>query len=619
MMQFFRSIAKPLILVTAIAFFIWLVVDLSGLSGGGGLLTKTSVGKVNGTSVDLRAFQTNVQQATQERQSRTGSTLGLEEQAEIRDQVWEQTIQEIIFRAEYSRYGIRASDEEVAAAIRGSPPQEFMAEPTFQTDGKFDPEKYTAWLSSSQGQAFIPVLEQRYREQILRGKLFQRVIADVTLSDPLLWERFRDQNETVRVGVLTVDPAIAVSDSGISVNQQAVERYYQDHKQEFERKATAFVSYVAVPREPNAADTAAARQRVQAIRAEIAGGAPFAEVARRESSDTLSGRDGGELGEMQRSSVDSAFGAAALSLPLNRLSEPVLSRFGYHLIEVESRTGDRFKARHILIPIEVTGAHRDLLDQRADTLERLAAERLEKSALDTAAAALQLRIGKAGPLVQGLLVSLPEAGQVPDVSVWAFQAKPGEHSPVIEAERSFVVFRLDSLHPGGIPALAQARPAVEARVRLEQKLEAARALAERLASQARGSGAAPGTPLWQLTTRPGFSYRTEGPFPRLSAPFQDPALIGAAFGAMPGGISGPVAGNDQRVYLFQVLERVPADSAEFVKNLPTIRGQALQAARQSRVQAYLAGLRTNAKIVDRRAEIFTTNAQSAAAQPAPVR
>src|SRR5512132_3545169 len=98
MMQFFRSIAKPLILVTAIAFFIWLVVDLSGLSGGGGLLTRTSVGKVNGTTVE---------QATQERQSRTGGSLGLEEQAEVRDQVWEQTIQEIIFRAEYDRYGIR--------------------------------------------------------------------------------------------------------------------------------------------------------------------------------------------------------------------------------------------------------------------------------------------------------------------------------------------------------------------------------------------------------------------------------------------------------------------------------------------------------------------------------
>ena len=75
------------------------------------------------------------------------------------------------------------------------------------------------------------------------------------------------------------------------------------------------------------------------------------------------------------------------------------------------------------------------------------------------------------------------------------------------------------------------------------------------------------------------------------------------------------------VYLFQVLERVPADSAEFNQSLPTIRAQALQAARQSRVQAYMFALRNRARIVDNRAEVFRTNAQAAAAaaaQPVPV-
>lgn len=619
MMQFFRSIAKPLILVTAIAFFIWLVVDLSGLSGGGGLLTRTSVGKVNGTTVDLRTFQANVQQATQERQSRTGGSLGLEEQAEVRDQVWEQSIQEIIFRAEYDRYGIRASDDEVASAIRSSPPQDLISEPFFQTDGKFDPDKYRAWLGSAQGQQVVPILEARYREQILRGKLFQRVIADVTISVPALWERFRDEKETVRVGVLTVDPRLAVADSSVRVSADEVERYYKDHKSEFDRKPAAFVSYLTIPRLPNAADTSAARARIVALHAEIAGGTSFAEVAKRESADTISGKLGGDLGEMQRARVDSSFGAAAMSLPIGKLSDPVLSQFGYHLIEVESRKADSFKARHILIPIEVTGAHRDLLDKQADSLEKLGAERLERSALDTAARALNLRIATAGPLVEGLIVSLPEAGSVPDVSIWAFQAKPGEHSPVIEAEKSFVVFRLDSLHQGGVPPFAEVRSEVEDRVRLAKKIEAARGLADRLAAQARGTGTASGTPLWQLTAQAGMSYKAEGPFSRLTPPFRDPALVGAAFAAQAGGIAGPVASEDSKVYLMQILERVPADSAEFVKGLQLIRSQALQAARQSRVQAYLAALRSSARIVDYRADIFKTSAQTAAAQAPPPR
>ena len=51
----------------------------------------------------------------------------------------------------------------------------------------------------------------------------------------------------------------------------------------------------------------------------------------------------------------SAFDSAAFTLPLNTVSQPVLSQFGFHMIEVTSRKGDKAKGRHILIPIEVAG------------------------------------------------------------------------------------------------------------------------------------------------------------------------------------------------------------------------------------------------------------------------
>ena len=90
--------------------------------------------------------------------------------------------------------------------------------------------------------------------------------------------------------------------------------------------------------------------------AEIAGGAPFAEVAQRESSDSVSAKNGGDLGEWKKGDMDAAFDAAAFSLPLNALSQPVLSQFGYHIIQVSSRSGDKVKGRHVLIPVEIAGA-----------------------------------------------------------------------------------------------------------------------------------------------------------------------------------------------------------------------------------------------------------------------
>src|SRR6185295_3322961 len=112
---------------------------------------------------------------------------------------------------------------------------------------------------------------------------------------------------------------------------------------DFQRPATYYLSFVALPRLTTAADTAAARARADSVRAEIIGGAPFADVARRESTDSASAARGGDLGEWTRGTMDAAFDSAAFSLPLKTLSQPVLSQFGYHLIEMTSRKGDKAK------------------------------------------------------------------------------------------------------------------------------------------------------------------------------------------------------------------------------------------------------------------------------------
>jgi hypothetical protein len=111
MMQAFRNAAKPIMVVVAITFFAWLVLDLSGITGGTGLLTSTSVGKVNGQSVDARTYQTVVQQSIDARQQQSPATLGLEDYKEVRDQVWDQIIQDRALNEEYSRRGIRVSDD----------------------------------------------------------------------------------------------------------------------------------------------------------------------------------------------------------------------------------------------------------------------------------------------------------------------------------------------------------------------------------------------------------------------------------------------------------------------------------------------------------------------------
>ena len=605
-MQAFRNLAKPLIFVVTISFFAWLVLDLSGLSGGsGGLLTQTSVGKINGRSVDTRVFQQAVSQATEERQRQGSEPIGIAGAAQIRDQVWEQFVSDALLQEEYRKWGISASSAEITAVIRSSPPPQIVNEPQFQTDGKFDQTKYERWLASATGQQYVPLLEQQYRSQLLQAKLARHIVAPLYMSDAELWERYRDQQEQVTLGLATIDPA-GISDSSVHVTPTEVEEYYNSHKKELEREATAWVSYISMDRRPIASDTAAARDRALAARAEITGGTSFAEVARRESSDTVSGSRGGDLGTWRKGQFDADFEKAASALPLNTVSEPVRTQFGFHLIEVTKRWPDSTSGRHILIPIEVTGAHRDQLDARADSLEQLGAESLDPAALDTAARALGLTIERMGPVVKDRFSSLP-----PDISVWAFQAKEGELSPVVETSEVYFLARLDSVRAAGLPSLAAIRSDVEGLVRMERKKAEAKKLGESIRTRA----VAPGGSLEAAAKAAGVNFGVVGPFARVSAPFAGNTAIGAAFGLQLSQVSQPVEGGGGQVYVMQAVSRVPADSAAFVKELPALRQRATDGMRQLQLRQYMTALRARADIVDNRDKVFKTAAQVEAETP----
>lgn len=603
MIQVFRSVGTKIaagIFALLMLVFVLTSVDWNQLSTGG------AVGKINGERVDARVYQTAVQQAIDNRQRQSPAGLGADDYAEIRNEVWEQFIQRASLEAEYKQRGITVSDDEVVNALRNAPLPELRSAPEFQTDSQFDPSKYQRWLTTSAAQPVIANLEGYYREQILQEKLFRAITADVFLPASAIWERYRDQQETVKIGVAAVMPQTAVPDSAVTVTPAEVDAYYKAHTDEFKRPRTAYLSYVSVPRIANTGDTAIARARADSVRQEILDGAPFAEVAQRESSDSGSAVRGGDLGEWKRGTMDAAFDSAAFALPLETVSTPVLSRYGFHLIEITSRKGDSTAGRHILIPIEIAGAHLDSLDAQADSLERIAVEQTTPAALDSAARALGLKVEKAPPVREGSRV---RAGNVivPDAGSWAFDGKaPGSTSSLIDPPWAYYVFRLDSLQDEGIPSLASIRPEVTEAARNAKKLAKARTVAESYVQRL-----AQGTSMEDAAKAMGLPYRELGPFSRVNPQIGSPVIVGAAFGLDAGQRSGPIE-TKEGIYLIQVLERTKADSTKFEEAKDVLTRQATEQARQERVRGYLEALRKSMKVVDRRNEIQQQQATAGA-------
>ncbi|MEZ5975421.1 MAG: peptidylprolyl isomerase [Planctomycetota bacterium] len=81
----------------------------------------------------------------------------------------------------------------------------------------------------------------------------------------------------------------------------------------------------------------ATEHECEAIKAQIEGGAGFAELARQHSK--CLGRNGGDLGKFGPGQMVPEFDKVVFSAPVNTVQGPVRTQFGYHLLEVTERNG----------------------------------------------------------------------------------------------------------------------------------------------------------------------------------------------------------------------------------------------------------------------------------------
>ncbi len=612
MLSTMREKTKIVMVVLAVAFVGWLIFDVGMGVGSRGQSNTPDVGSVDGTPIRYTEYMEAYRLASeQSRAENPGVALTLEDQDALEDVAFNSLVQAELLRDEYRRRGITVTDREIYEAVRRFPPPEIQQAPDFQTDGQFDPAKYERFLATPNAatREFLISLENRYREELPRFKLLEQVTSDIYPSETKLWQMWRDTRDSIVVKVLQVRPAAAVAEGSVSVTDDEVRRWYEDHRDDFRRPARAVVSFIAVIKLPTRVDSAMVVAKARALRDSLVGGADFATLARAESSDSASAANGGSLGTFGRGRMVAAFEQVAFSQPVGRISEPVITGYGVHIIRTDRKFGsDSVAASHILLPWARIDERLDTLEARADSLDRLAAGHTDPTVLDSTARHMGLVVERAEPLVQGVPVILGRY-RIPNVGVWAFRANVGETSDVIETNGAYYVFRLDSLSEAGVPPFAEAQADVRRAVIRQKQREAAEGIAREAEQRI-----AQGRTMDQVGAAMSLPVSSVGPFTRTT---QVPLLgsasaaIGAAFRLRPGERSG-VLSNDDAFFILQAERRVSADSAAWRAQLERQRSDIIRLARQVRVQSYLQGLRRAANVKDRRAEVLRPQGQAEA-------
>jgi peptidyl-prolyl cis-trans isomerase D len=600
LLQSMRASAKYIWLIIVVLFVGgFLLAQTSGLLGRAPVTSTTTVATVNGEDILASTWYAASQNLEQQQSQRSSQSLTLDETQRLQDQAFDELVTDALLRQEYKRRGITVTDDEILQAARYSPPPQLMQAPTLLTDGQFDPAKYQRFLQSPEAkqQGILLQLEQYYRTEIPKEKLFDQVAGDAYISDAELWRRFQDSHDSAQVSFVAFDPD-RISDSAVKVTDDEIRAYYDTHKKLFDRPGRASVSILIIPRTVTAADSAAVRQRALALRSRILGGEKFEDVAKAESSDSVSAENGGSLGSGGRGRFVPAFETAAYALKTGEISQPVLTQFGYHLIKIDSRKGDTLTLRHILLPIQQSDSAAARTDRRADSLARIAASTDQPGKFDSAARVLHIPILRA-EAIEGN--SLTVNGQyIPSVGPWAFQgAKPGETSELFDVEDGYYLARLDSLTAGGTAPLDVAKRDIRTVLMRQKKIDALMPQATNFAKVAAGGTLESAAKLLNMQV-----VKTK-PFTRITGVpelAQLPEAVGAAFTLPLNVVSAPIKASGG-VVIERVDNRITASRAAFEAQKQTLRAQELQQLRQQRVRDFLTNLREVAKIDDRRKQV----------------
>jgi peptidyl-prolyl cis-trans isomerase C len=116
--------------------------------------------------------------------------------------------------------------------------------------------------------------------------------------------------------------------------------YYLANGKRFEKPEQIEASHILISTEKQS--PAAALATAKEIRAKLVAGADFKELATQLSDDRTAKNNGGHIAWFHRGATDPAFEEAAFALAKpGDLSEPVQSRFGYHVIRLDGRRPER--------------------------------------------------------------------------------------------------------------------------------------------------------------------------------------------------------------------------------------------------------------------------------------
>jgi peptidyl-prolyl cis-trans isomerase SurA len=249
------------------------------------------------------------------------------------------------------------------------------------------------------------------------------------------------------------------------VTEQLVREAYSRMGQEV--NASHILIRVAPDASP--ADTVLAYQKISTLRQRVTNGEDFSAVASKTSEDPSAKENGGKLGYFTSMQMVYPFETAAYLTPVGQVSQPIRTRFGYHIIKVNDRrtAQGEIKVAHLMVRVtpqapraDSTTAHKKINElygrlRKGESWDKLVAQFSE----DTGSAANG-----------GELPAFGTGRMIPSFEEVAFKLqKPGEISAPVQTPYGWHIIKLVEKQP--VPSFATLEPTLKSKVAKDSRSE----------------------------------------------------------------------------------------------------------------------------------------------------
>ena len=533
-MQQLRNFSKAFLIFVVIA-FVGSIIFAWGMDLGKGSSAKGYIAKINGEEIDPKVYdnflQNNLNQMNQ------GGIVHLDwaKHVEARSNAWEQMVYNMVVSQHLKSLGLKVSDEELFQYLWNYPPQYFVNDQNLQTDGRFDMNKYHELLGNKDFAANLAYVEQQEEPQILRMQWNDLIRASVQITpEELMWE-FRKSSEQIKLDYIYI-PINKVSENTEEPDTAAVQAYYDEHKDKYEREPQANLSFISFDVVPSSTDTNNVsdmtvwiQQLTDATQDYFTG---FASIV---SDDVRAANTGGDLGWIKRGVYSPEFDSVAFSLDSGQIAQaPILTRGVWHVLKsdgkrVNENGEEEAHLYQIMKKIRPSG---DTFSEKYTQAKQFYDEAKEFG-FEQTAEKYGLTISESGPFVEGQ--SAGRIGSSEDLNDFAFTAKLDEISDVVMVANlgqntyKFVVAKLTEKFPKrNLPfeeAYAYARNDLRKEINMKKAYDLASEVLASLGERPNLQKTAAAFDLQFDTT--GFITRSAN---NLTRPANEPEFLGAAFG-----------------------------------------------------------------------------------------